>query len=306
MKTHFIHLGIVTCYMLLVTFGNAAGNETILFESTDGRTIQGQILKRSADSVLVQRSDGQTFEIPLSRLTAATLTRIQSTLPSNGEPAPVGSSAAQTPPEAPKDLIPAVWDKTKPPETWDKTTTAWLHFRIEAGEQDIDKTEIQRKFDELQEKLKLSQRVEDRQRRAREATKDLATSLASGDLTGGLVALQLQYAYFEWSEDKKSVEFALPIEKAYCSSWPGADTKVQFACQDVLPLSFGAALSGQQHNAGEGRIVTDITLDGELQAEGTVRGKLSGMLVFKNTRFSYVSSGAPVLREVPFVLSRVR
>lgn len=34
--------------------------------------------------------------------------------------------------------------------------------------------------------------------------------------------------------------------------------------------------------------------------------KLSGMLVFKNTRFSLVSTGAPVLKEVPFVLSRVR
>lgn len=273
----------------------------LVLESLDGRKKAFTILVVATSAVKVQDEGGQVFEIPFDKLSPESVRMVKS----GGVPAV--AQTAQTPIREANNLIPAIWDKTKPPETWDKTTTAWLHFRIEAGEQEIEKSEIQRKFDETQEKLKLSQRSEDRQRRVKESLNDLAASIASGDFSSKtLVPSQLQYAYFEWSEDKKSVEVALPIEKAYCNSWPAVDKKVHLTCQDMLPLSFGVALSGQQHNAGDGLIVSDITLDGELQDDGTVRGKLSGMLVFKNQRFSVLSTGAPVLREVPFVLSRVR
>lgn len=47
-------------------------------ESTDGKTIQAAIITMAADSVLIRRvSDGATFDIPLSRLTAATIQRIK-------------------------------------------------------------------------------------------------------------------------------------------------------------------------------------------------------------------------------------
>lgn len=88
MKTQRPHLSLIICFTLLLTLGGAMGGDIILLESTDGRTILGQILKQSADSVLVQRADGQSFEIPLSRLTAATVKKIQAAQPSNVPPAP--------------------------------------------------------------------------------------------------------------------------------------------------------------------------------------------------------------------------
>lgn len=87
MKTQRPHLSLIICFTLLLTLGGAMGGDIILLESTDGRSILGQILKQSADSVLVQRADGQSFEIPLSRLTAATVKKIQAAKPSSVPPA---------------------------------------------------------------------------------------------------------------------------------------------------------------------------------------------------------------------------
>lgn len=53
-----------------------AGSEVIELQSTDGKTIRAKVLTITKETVLIQREDGQTFDLPLSRLTPESKQRI--------------------------------------------------------------------------------------------------------------------------------------------------------------------------------------------------------------------------------------
>jgi hypothetical protein len=46
-------------------------------QSTDGRTINAKILTLTKETVLIRREDGQTFDLPLNRLTLDSIQRIE-------------------------------------------------------------------------------------------------------------------------------------------------------------------------------------------------------------------------------------
>lgn len=45
-------------------------NEMVSLESTDGRTIQARILAFTKESIVIRREDGESFDLPLEKLTA--------------------------------------------------------------------------------------------------------------------------------------------------------------------------------------------------------------------------------------------
>ncbi len=52
-------------------------SEIISLESTDGKTVKAKILALTTTTVLIRREDGQTFDLPLERLTAESKQRIE-------------------------------------------------------------------------------------------------------------------------------------------------------------------------------------------------------------------------------------
>jgi hypothetical protein len=52
-------------------------NEIISLESTDGKTVKAKVLALTTTTVLIRREDGQTFDLPLDRLTAESKKRIE-------------------------------------------------------------------------------------------------------------------------------------------------------------------------------------------------------------------------------------
>ncbi len=52
-------------------------SEIIALESTDGKTIQAKVLALTKTTVLIRRADGQTFDLPIDRLTADSKQRIE-------------------------------------------------------------------------------------------------------------------------------------------------------------------------------------------------------------------------------------
>ena len=52
-------------------------SEIISLESTDGKTVKAKVLALTTTTVLIRREDGQTFDLPLERLTAESKQRIE-------------------------------------------------------------------------------------------------------------------------------------------------------------------------------------------------------------------------------------
>ncbi len=52
-------------------------SEIISLESTDGKTVKAKVLALTTTTVLIRREDGQTFDLPLDRLTAESKQRIE-------------------------------------------------------------------------------------------------------------------------------------------------------------------------------------------------------------------------------------
>lgn len=71
---------ILFSFLYLVLIGSAVQGEDemeMILESTDGRKIQAVIMEVSKESVLTRRSDGKSFEIPLSRLSPASILELR-------------------------------------------------------------------------------------------------------------------------------------------------------------------------------------------------------------------------------------
>ncbi|WP_395732469.1 hypothetical protein [Prosthecobacter sp.] len=54
-----------------------AAGDLIPLESTDGRTVQARVLALTKTTVLIRREDGQTFDLPLEKLTGDSQRRIE-------------------------------------------------------------------------------------------------------------------------------------------------------------------------------------------------------------------------------------
>lgn len=52
------------------------GSDLVSLESTDGRTVEAKILALTKTTVVIRREDGQTFDLPLDRLTPESKERI--------------------------------------------------------------------------------------------------------------------------------------------------------------------------------------------------------------------------------------